>query len=359
MILKIRFATEKGNNKKLRSSNIMKKKSLFTIILIGILLSFGLAGCTNPNASANSKDANSGVTATEVRIATQPSPFAASIFVAKEKGYLEEELQKTGVKVTWTSFAAGPPMNEAFAAGQEDIGIAGDVPTILAKASGQKTLIFAKASSGEQTLALVVKPDSEIKSAGDLKGKKVAFVKGSYGHHLLGLILQNAGLTFNDIESVNLPVADISNAVAQGQVAAGVVWEPGLTKGVKNNQVKVLADGTGIKSNNIFYIVTQEYAQNNPVVVEAYIKALNRAAEYIKSNPQEAAEAIQTDINLPADELVNLFTKYDYTPAIDTNDIDELKVVEAFCKEQGLSQANVNINEFVNTEYLKNSGLIN
>ncbi|HEY5555534.1 hypothetical protein [Acetobacterium sp.] len=74
----------------------MKKKSLFTIILIGILLSFGLAGCTNPNASANSKDANSGVTATEVRIATQPSPFAASIFVAKEKGYLEEELQKTG-----------------------------------------------------------------------------------------------------------------------------------------------------------------------------------------------------------------------------------------------------------------------
>lgn len=340
----------------------MKKERIISLLLIAMMISVILAGCGSTSASSGkdgTASGNSGVTASEVRIATQPSPFAASIFVAKEKGFLEEELQKLGVSVTWTSFAAGPPMNEAFAAGQEDIGIAGDVPTILAKASGQKTLIFAKASSGEKTLALVVKPDSEITTAADLKGKKVAVVKGSYGHHLLGLILENAGLTLNDVELVNLPVADISNAVAQGQVEAGVIWEPSLTQGVQNNLVKVLADGTGIKSNNIFYIATQEFAENNPAVVEAYITALNKAAEYIKSNPKEAAEAIQADINLPVDELVSLFTKYDYTPTINTNDINELKVVDAFCKDQGLSQVNVNIDEFVDLQYLKSSGLTN
>jgi len=339
----------------------MKKEKLVSLLLVGMMLSVTLAGCGSAKATSagdSKESSNSGVTVSEVRIATQPSPFAASIFVAKEKGYLEEELQKYGVTATWTSFAAGPPMNEAFAAGQLDIGIAGDVPTILAKASGQKNIIFAKASSGEQTQALVVKPDSEIKSAADLKGKKVAFVKGSYGHHLLGLILESAGLTFNDIESVNLPVADISNAVAQGQVAAGVIWEPGLTKGVNTNQVKVLIDGTGIKSNNIYYIATEEFASNNPALVQAYITAINRAAEYIKSNPKEAAEAIQTDINLPVDELVTLFTKYDYSPIFSSSDIDELKVVDAFCKDQGLSQANVDINKFADTQYLKNSGLI-
>lgn len=334
-----------------------KMVSALLLILMAITTSVGFTGCGNASAN-NTKTGNSGVTASEVRIATQPSPFAASIFVAKEKGYLDEELKKLSVTATWTSFPAGPPMNEAFAAGQLDIGIAGDVPTILAKASGQKTLIFAKASSGEQTQALVVKPDSEIKSAADLKGKKVAYVKGSYGHHLLGLILEKAGLTFNDIESVNLPVADISNAVSQNQVDAGVVWEPGLTKGVKNNLVKVLIDGTGIKSNNIYYIATEDFAQNNPAVIEAYITAINKASEYIKSNPKEAAEAIQADINLPVDELVNLFAKYDYSPIVDAKDITELKTVDAFCKAQGLSQSNVNIDEFVDTQYLKNSGLI-
>ena len=42
----------------------------------------------------------------------------------------------------------------------------------------------------------------------------------------------------------------------------------------------------------------------------------------------------------------------------DGADIDELKVVDAFLKDQGLSQANVDINKFADTQYLKNSGLI-
>lgn len=337
----------------------IKIKKIMSIMLASMVSISVLAGCNSSNNSSKAAEVSeSGVSANEVRIATQPSPFAASIFVAKEKGFLEDELKKYNVKVTWTSFAAGPPMNEAFAAGQQDIGIAGDVPTILAKSSGQKTVIFSNASTGEKTLALVVKPDSSISSGKDLKGKKVAFVKGSYGHHLLGLILSQAGLSFNDIESVNLPVADISNAVATGQVDAGVVWEPGLTSGIEKNQTKVLIDGTGIKRNSVFFLATETFAKSNPKIIEAYIKALEKASNYIKSNPKEAAEAIKPDISLSVDELVKLFPKYDYTPVIDEGQIKELKDVNKFCTEQNLSKESVDIDKFVDTEYLKSSGLI-
>lgn len=339
----------------------MKKSKIAFLILAGLMSIAALSGCGNSansgNSNSNGKN-NSTASAGELRIATQPSPFAASIFVAKEKGFLDKELKKYNVKVKWTSFEAGPPMNEAFASGAEDIGVMGDVPIILAKSSGQKTVIFAGASYGEKTLALVIKLGSSIKSGEDLKGKKVAFVKGSYGHHLLDLILSKSSLSFNDIEPINLPVADISNAVATKQVDAGVVWEPSLTSGVNNKQVKVLIDGTGIKRNNVFYIANENFAKNNPDIVKAYIKALNEAADYIKSNPEEAAKAVQPDIKLPPDELAKLFPKYNFTPVIDEEDIKELKTAERFCKKQNLSKTDVDVDKLVDIQYLKNSSLI-
>lgn len=334
----------------------MKESKLVSVLMIIVLVTI-LTGCGKKSSNVTT-DSSTGVTVKEVRIATQPSPFAASIFVAKEKGYLEDELSQYGVKITYTSFAAGPLMNEAFAAGQQDIGIAGDVPLLLAKASGQDRITFAKASSGEKTQAVVVKPYSTITSATDLKGKKVAVVKGSYAHHLLDLVLKGAGLTLKDIELVNLPVADIRNAVAQGQVNAGVIWEPALTKGVTEKQIKLLQDGTGIKENNIFYFASTDFTKKNPAIIEGYIKALVKATAYIQSNPDAAAEAITGDVNLPKEEIVNLLKKYNYTPSISDADIQSLKVVEQFNLDEDLSENSVDVDSFVDTQYLKAAGVM-
>lgn len=333
------------------------RKTSFVIIAVVASILFSCNSASSDQTSA-AQDSAVPKSATVVRIATQPSPFATAIFVAKEKGYLDEELKKLNVTAAYSSFASGPEMNESFAAGQQDIGIIGDLPAILSKASGQKTLIFAKAASGEKTLALVVKADSKIKTAKELKSKKIAYVKGSYAHHLLGLILDGAGLTFADIESINLPVADISAAVGQGQVDAGVLWEPGLSKGVNNKLTRVLIDGTDIKSNNIFYIVTEQFAKDNSAIVEAYVRALDRANEYIKSDPVGAAEAIQNNIKLPVTELPLVFPKFNYSPVIADRDIEELKVVEIFADKQGLSKSRFEIDQFAVRNFISNSGIV-
>ena len=170
--------------------NFLKKilTSALTLTLLG-----ALTGCgTKVNAAGNEK-ADSGITADVIRVATQPGVYAANILLAKKNGYFTEELEKLGykdLKITWDSFESGPPENEAFAAGAEDIGLIGDVPLLVAKASGQKTVTFAKLSAGETTVALTLPADSEITDPSQLKGKKVAYVKGSYGQHFLGLVLK-------------------------------------------------------------------------------------------------------------------------------------------------------------------------
>jgi sulfonate transport system substrate-binding protein len=147
--------------------------------------------------------------ATELRLATQPAPLYAPIFVAKQKHWIEDELKKDGVTVKWSSFVAGPPENESFAAGQQDVGVMGDTPALIARAAGQNTRIVGISAVGPKALALAVPKDSTLKTAAELKGKRVAVTKGSYAHHLLYVILKNAGLQFSDIKLVHLPPADL------------------------------------------------------------------------------------------------------------------------------------------------------
>jgi sulfonate transport system substrate-binding protein len=336
-------------------------KKALSILTAALLASLALTACGGKgdangkvNAGASGGD---GVKAKTVRVATQPAVFASNILLAKVNGYLTDELKSLGVSIKWDSFAAGPPMNEAFAAGEEDIGLVGDVPLLIAKASGQKTVAFAKTSFGEKTVALTVKPNSPITGLTQLKGKKVAFVKGSYGHHLLGLLLKKGGLTFNDIKQVNLPNADVGNAVGSNQVDAGVIWEPGLTANIKNGTVKVLHDATGIKSNGIFFFTTESFARDNPKILEAFLRAVERANEDIVKDPKKSAELLQGEVNLPIESFAELLSVFTYSSYISDGDIAELKDIEQFNRTEKFSETVVDVDKFVDRTFLKAAGI--
>lgn len=295
----------------------------------------------------------------EIRIATQPIPHYAPIFVAKQKKWLDEELAKTGAKPTikWASFAAGPPINESFASGQQDIGFLGDTPAIIGKAAGIDTRIIGLTSSGPKSLAVVVPAKSGVRTPRDLKGKKVAVVKGSYAHHLLVLVLQKGGLGVNDIELINLSQADIATAIVNGNIDAAAIWEPLISKLETQGAVRVLADGTGIKKGALVIIATKEFVARNREQTKALLRAYQRGAKFIQSNPQEAARLIAPEVNLPADLLLKVLAKFDYSPAIQADDLEELKRTEAFMRSASLIKSPVSIEAFADPSLTRESGI--
>lgn len=322
------------------------KKKIFLLITLVIVLGVSLIGCSSNKKSNNKSEV--------LRIAIQPYPLYAPIYVAKDLGYLEDELKDLNVEVKWQSFKSGTLVNESFAAGESDIGVLGDVPAIIAKGSGQNIEIISNIAYGEKALAILVGKDSSITDPSQLKGKKIAYVKGSYAHHLLSIVLKNAGLTFDDIESVNLNAADIQTAINNKQVDAGVIWEPFITLGEKSGLEKVLVDGSNIKRSNLVAIANTEYANNNSKIVEAFIKAYKKGCDYLKENPEKAAELISNDFNVNKDDLLDIFKNLNYTEEIVNDDINELKVVEKFLKDEKLIANDVDIDKLINTKYLDN-----
>ena len=331
----------------------MKKrlKKIIYLSTIMILSLVSLMGCTTNNQGGNSEN-------NKVRIAIQPYPLYAPIYVAKEWGTLETALKEINKEVQWTSLKSGPLVNESFASGQQDIGVVGDVPAIIAKSSGQNNIIISNAAYGEKALAVLVKSGSKIKNLSQLKGKKIAYVKGSYAHHLLYVVLKNAGLTLDDIQSVNLAAGDIPSAIENGEVDAGVLWEPFITQLLNQNRVEVLVDGTDIKRGNLVVVANKDYALNNSKAIQIFLKVYNDAANYIVENPKEAAELVSDDFGLSADELVEVFKNFNYSPKISNDDISELKIVEEFLRKEKLTASKVDIDEFIDTSYLKYIGLL-
>lgn len=297
--------------------------------------------------------------ADEIRFATQPMPSYAPIFVAKHKKWLDEELARIGAKPTlrWTSFAAGPPINESFAAGQQDIGFLGDTPAIVGKAAGINTRIVGLTSVGPKSLAVVVPTKSGIKSPRDLKGKKVAVVKGSYAHHLLVLVLQKGGLTTSDIEFINLSQADIATAIVNGTIDAAAIWDPLLITLEAQGAVRVLADGSGIKKGALVIIASNDFVTKYRDRTKAILKAYQRGADFIKSNPKAAAQLIAKDVNLSSELLLKVLAKFDFNPALQADDIEDLKKVEQFMKNNAIIKSHVNIDTFADPTLTRESGI--
>lgn len=291
-----------------------------------------------------------------LRVAAQSYPLYSPINAAYELGYFDEEFEAIGASYTWTEFASGPLVNEAVAAGEGDVGFMADLPAIIARSSGQDIQVVSGVSTGERSLAVLVRTDSDIESIEDLEGKQIAYAFGSYAQHLLSLVLDQAGLTFDDVESVNLGAADSPTALANGDVDAIVIWEQFITKLTSEGTARVLIDGTGIKKSNMVLYAVKDYAENNPELIEAFIKATDRGAQYIKENPEEAAALLAPRYNVTEEQMVQIFGNFDFSVSLTQGDIDEITTVANYAYDAGIIANPVDGGEFINTSYLTEAG---
>lgn len=318
----------------------MKKKAL-ALLLTAALGTLTLAGTVLADTDE-----------TTLRIAAQPYPLYSSIYVAYELGYLQEEFDNIGAEFEWTEFKSGPLVNEAVAAGEADMGFMADLPAIIAKSTGQDIEVVSGVAYGEKALAILTPTDSDIASVEDLKGKKVAYATGSYAQHLLALKLDEAGLTLDDVETVNLGAGDQVTALTSGEVDAIVIWEQYISQLLSEGKAKVLADGTGVKKGNMVTYFVSDYAKEHPLVVEAFIKAEKRADELIQSDPEKAAEAIAEDFGVDKDLMLQIFENLSFSVDLTEDDIAEITKVKDFSLESGIIQSDFDIDGFINTEYL-------
>jgi sulfonate transport system substrate-binding protein len=181
--------------------------------------------------------------------------------------------------------------------------------------------------------------------------------KGSYAQHFLDLVLEKAGLAPGDIELINMPPSDIPPAIISGAIAAGATWEPYITRYENEKAVRVLVDATGLEKGVQPIIASGNAVKNKRLLVEAVLRAYGRGADFIRSNPNEAAMLAAKDSSMPPDLLEKVFAKQDFAPALSDEDISEFKKTETYMRKINLLRKDVDVDDWVDRSFV-NAGKV-
>lgn len=214
---------------------------------------------------------------------------AAILVLAREQQVIERRLRPLGVDgVQWVEFQFGPPMLEAMGAGAIDIGSVGDTPPIFAQAAGYPLVYVASTPSAEH--AVLVQKDLPIKTLAELRGRRVAFARGSSAHNVTVKALALAGLTLKDIVPAYLAPADATAAFNGGTIDAWVVWDPYYAIAQQRYEARVIADTSDKRlASASYYLSSRDFAGKYPAVLSAALDEIGKLTAWSGRHRDELA----------------------------------------------------------------------
>lgn len=326
----------------------MRKKILSTIFVLIMIVS--LFGCGSEEEISESvevqkteveeEDENISSEPVTIRVANCGGATAASIAavnVAYQKGFFEEIFDEEEVTIEISTFQNGPAVNEAFLAGEIDIvnGI-GDQPTVNSFSAGKINTVVLATGAIFKNVGIIVNSDSEINSVEDLKGKKIGTMVGTSTHKILLQFLQDAGMTAEDVELINISDQNAElAALEKGEVDAVILLGAPYDSAITNGVAKTVTDGT--KHPNYSYIeVAGSFLDEHKELVKKFLQAAKKGEEYINENPDESYQLLADMFDLTVEEVEALVAPVDYGIYLSEDSIQNLYDTGDFLYEQGL-----------------------
>ncbi|WP_370095708.1 aliphatic sulfonate ABC transporter substrate-binding protein [Streptacidiphilus sp. MAP12-20] len=306
-----------------------------------------LTACSTASQAAAPLSGASGSSA-----AAHPEWSQYTFTVGDNGGDGSEALSKiTGVfdnapyKVKFARFTYGPPLIQAAASGEIDLGSVGDVPPITgaAKEYGFKIVAVERSLTPTQSQENIIVPKgSPLQTLADLRGKKIAVPQGSSAHGLALNALKSVGLTPKDVQLVFLAPAAGATAFATGKVDAWAIWNPQSAIAVEHG-ARILAKGLPPIDQTSAYYVASEKSLNDPSKRAALTDVLQRLARefaWAHQHPGPYAQAISQEDGISlSDAKVSLAALENRVTPVEPSDITaEQRLGDAFLQAGQISQ---------------------
>jgi sulfonate transport system substrate-binding protein len=219
--------------------------------------------------------------------------------ILKASGKLAQDFKPKGVAIEWIEFPAGPPLLEAMNAGSIDLGHTGDSPPLFAEAADIPFVYFACSSASPESSAILVKRESRIRSAADLRGRRVAFAKGSSAHTMVLRYLEKNGISLGEITPIYLPPADGRAALEAGSVDAWSIWDPYLAVAQQDGGYQALTTGNGYVDGREFYLASRRIVERDPQLVRDFLTELKSVKAWAKEHISDVNRFLAADTGIP------------------------------------------------------------
>lgn len=274
-----------------------------------------------------------------VKIGYLPITHAAPLYMQLNKDY-------EGYAIELVKFGSWPELMDALNTGKIDG--ASVLIQLAMKAKEQGIDLKAVALGHRDGNVLVGAP--EIEKVEDLKGKNFA-IPNKYSTHniLLYRMLKEAGLSYDDVEVVELPPAEMPAALAEGRIAGYVVAEPFGAISVSLEKGKVLFQSEDIWSDSIDcgLVLRSAFIEENKELAKQFVHDYAAGGELMNAKDKHAHDVVAEYIKVDK-EVLDLslnWISYDQLKI----EKDAYAILRDSLIEMGLSDAPPTYEDFVDS----------
>lgn len=268
-------------------------KRILACLLIA-MFAVSAAGCGSSTSTSQPKAEKKSLV-----IAYTPWTGYGALFIAKEKGMFKNK----GIDVELQSIEGVGDRKQAFVADKiQAMATSMDV-SVSAIGEGVPMKLLWAFDSSNGADGLIVKKGKGIEKVADLKGKEVAFHKGSTSHFFLANILEKEGLSDSDVKAIDMKASEAASAFMAGKVDAAVTWEPYLSKASAAGDVvlSTTKDTPGLIADILAF--REDFVKDNPETVQDIIAVLAEATDYMNKNPEESSKILADAFKMKPEEV--------------------------------------------------------
>lgn len=331
-----------------------KRSNLMTALIAILILIVVLPGC---GSSVSGETAESGtqerVEVVNVKLNIADISSNPVLRVAKTKGFFEEN----GIDATIVNFATPAEGINSLFIKQADIGWGADFPILNAVSKGEFSIVASTGTSTERNaLKWQLFVRDEIKQAGDLKGKNLSFMRGTFLTYLWDVFLTENGVDPKTVTLTGQGGPDEAYiALKNGEIdAAWVTGAVMLQKFQEIEGVHVLSDmaKTSVRIGSQI-VVPNKLIDEHPETVASFLRAVDEASQFAKEHPEEVADILYDEVKQPREATLKDLAESNWNIDFTQDALDSLTRQKEYMVENGVIQTDFELADKINLEFLK------
>lgn len=248
--------------------------------------------------------------------------------------------------IVFTRFQSGHLVVEAMNSGALDVGGMSEIPPVFAAASTVQSFKQIAVYHGDVNNQVVLVPKgSAIRSLGDLKGKRVGYVRATTTQYYLIQMLKSAGLSWDDIDPVAMTVSDGAEAFGRGSLDAWAIYGFPIQRAVATQGARVLKTALGFLSGNYILAAAKEALADpqRAAQIGAHLQDVQKAYDWARAHDAQWAEVVARDIGVPLayvqDQFAHRSAHFEIRPVTDQAIASQQSVADVFVQAKLIPRA--------------------
>jgi NitT/TauT family transport system substrate-binding protein len=250
----------------------------------------------------------------KITIGTVNNETATLILIAEEMGYFRD----SGLDVTIKGYQSGNFSIDDLLEKKIDVASCSEFALAERIFKTGRNLVSVGSYATVDNHEVIARKDRGITVPTDLKGKKIGVTFTSNAAFNLGMFLTFNGLSFDDVELVDLKPLDMREALAGGKIDALIVWYPTVWDIKAKMGDKVIAwPGQSGQPYYWLLVSTGDVIKARANAMNRLMEALARAEAFLNKNREEGKAIVGRRLDLDSAYLNYVWPKTKYVLSLD------------------------------------------